>query len=550
PAPQPRYPVRNTRRPPHLNDYIVENDLDDDDVINYNVDYCCATSVYPKSYKEAIKSKDSEKWCEAMNEEISSLSENNTYTLTKLPEGKSIVGARWVYTVKEGKNGEKSYKARYVAKGYSQVPEVDYFETFSPTAKITSIRMLMQLALDLDMEVHQMDVKTAYLNAPVDCELYIEQPEGFVKHSESGEMLVCKLNKSLYGLKQSGRNWNHMLHTFLTSKGFTQLVSDPCVYIKKQNGKTTILLIWVDDIIIASNSTPSLKQVKDDLSCKFKMKDLGILSWFLGINFTFTGNTITMDQIRYIERILIRFKMEGCKPRVTPSELGVNKASAGNSDEPADLKLYQEIVGSLIYVMTSTRPDLSFIVTKLSQHMSNPSNVHLCMAKHVLRYLKGTIDNKLTFKKSKEGLSMHGYCDADWGSSEDRKSITGYVFKLSKDGPAISWKSRKQPTVALSTCEAEYMALAAAVQEAKFLRQLLGEFLSIFILEPTIIHCDNQSAIFLAKNPAQNQRSKHIDIRYHFIRTEIQSRTVDVKYVPSEENLSDLFTKPVTRLKV
>ncbi|CAB3992128.1 Retrovirus-related Pol poly from transposon TNT 1-94 [Paramuricea clavata] len=311
PAPQPRYPVRNTRRPPHLNDYIVENDLDDDDVINHNVDYCCATSVYPKSYKEAIKSKDSEKWCEAMNEEISSLSENNTYTLTKLPEGKSIVGARWVYTVKEGKNGEKSYKARYVAKGYSQVPEVDYFETFSPTAKITSIRMLMQLALDLDMEVHQMDVKTAYLNAPVDCELYIEQPEGFVKHSESGEMLVCKLNKSLYGLKQSGRNWNHMLHTFLTSKGFTQLVSDPCVYIKKQNGKTTILLIWVDDIIIASNSTPSLKQVKDDLSCKFKMKDLGILSWFLGINFTFTGNTITMDQIRYIERILIRFKMEG-----------------------------------------------------------------------------------------------------------------------------------------------------------------------------------------------------------------------------------------------
>ena len=548
--PNSRYPVRHTRRPTHLNDYVVANDLDNNDLIGYNVDYCCATLVYPKTYKEAIESPDSEKWHKAMNEEMKSLNENDTYTLSQLPEGKSAVGSRWVYTVKENQHGEQRYKARYVAKGYSQVPEIDYFETFSPTAKITSIRVLLQLALDRNMEVHQMDVKTAYLNAPIDCELYIEQPEGFVKYSETGEKLVWKLNRSLYGLKQSGRNWNHMLHTFLTSKGFSQLASDPCVYTRQRNGKTTIVLIWVDDLIIASDSTSSLNEVKEDLSSKFKMKDLGKLAWFLGINFSFSGNTITMDQTKYIEKILNRFQMEGCKPRPTPSELGVNKLTAESSEELADKKLYQEIVGSLIYVMTSTRPDLSFIVTKLSQYMSNPTNTHLSMAKHVLRYLKGTIENKLTFKKSKDGLKLFGYCDADWGSSADRKSITGYVFKLSESGPAISWKSRKQPTVALSTCEAEYMALASAIQEAKFLRQLLGELLNIFALDPTTIHCDNQSAIFLAKNPVQHQRSKHIDIRYHFIRSEIQSGTIDLRYIPSEENLSDLFTKPATKLKV
>ena len=312
----------------------------------------------------------------------------------------------------------------------------------------------------------------------------------------------------------------------------------------------TILLIWVDDIIIASNSASTIREVKEALGQMFRMKDLGRLSWFLNINFTFGTDSISMDQTKYIEKILNRFQMDGCKHRATPSELGVNKIITENSDDLADKKLYQEIVGSLIYVMTSTRPDLSFIVTKLSQYMSNPSNAQFNMAKHVLRYLKGTLEQKLTFTKSKEGINLHGFCDADWGSSEDRKSITGYVFKVTTNGPVISWKSRKQPTVALSTCEAEYMALASAIQEAKFLRQLLGELIGKNKAKATDIYCDNQSAILLSKNPVQHQRSKHIDIRYHFIRSEILSKTVNVKYVTSEENLSDLLTKPITRFKI
>ena len=403
------------------------------------------------------------------------------------------------------------YKARYVAEGYSQVPEIDYFETFSPIGKITSIHLLMQLALDFSLDLHQMDVKTAYLNAPIDCELYVEQPEGFIKCSETGERLVCKLNKFLYGLKQSGRNWNQLLHNFLTSKNFLQSVSDPCVYIRHYNhGELTILLIWVDDIIIASNSASTLREVKEALGQMFRMKDLERLSRFLNINFTFGTDSISMDQTKYIEKILNRFQMDGCKHRATPSELGVNKILTENSDDLADKKLYQEIVGSLIYVMRPTRPDLSFIVTKLSQYMSN---IQFNMAKHVLRYLKGTLEQKLTFTKSKEGINLHGFCDADWGSSEDRKSITGYVFKVTTNGPVISWKSRKQPTVALSTCEAEYMALASAIQEAKFLSQLPGELIGKNIAKATDIYCDNQNAILLSKNPVQHQHSKHIDIR-------------------------------------
>ena len=340
-----------------------------------------------------------------------------------------------------------------------------------------------------------------------------------------------------------------MLHSFLISKGFTQLKSDPCVYVRRDQDKTTILLIWVDDIIIASNSRPILEEVKRDLNIRFKMKDLHQLSWFLGIKFTFNGTTVTMDQIKYIEKVVRRFQMQDCKPRATPCELGVNKISSESEETFTDKKVYQEIVGSLIYVMTATRPDLSFIVTKLSQFMSNPSSCHLYLAKHVLRYLKGTLDYKLRFRKSMQGENVHGYCDADWGSSEDRKSITGYVFKICEDSSAVSWKSRKQPTVALSTCEAEYMALAAAIQESKFLRNLLTE-LYVLCSVPTTIFCDNQSAIFLSKNPVQQQRSKHIDIRYHFIRDEVKSKIVEIKYIASEENISDIFTKPMTRIQL
>jgi DNA-dependent RNA polymerase auxiliary subunit epsilon len=542
-----RYPRREHTKPKYLEQFVDGSEIEETELVNFTIDYCYRMSDAPKSYQEAMSSDDSSKWQIAMEEEVHALRENETYEIAQLPKGKNTVGGKWVYTIKSGPNGEEKYKARYVAKGYSQIPNIDYHETFSPTAKMTSVRMLMQLAVQYNLTIHQMDVKTAFLNAPIDCELYVEQPKGFVIKGDSGENLVLKLKKSLYGLKQSGRNWNSLLHSYLTNEGFIQSKSDNCVYIKVNNNSITILIIWVDDIMIASNSTESLTEVKKNLSDRFQMKDLGMLSWFLGIEFTCEKEVIKMSQTKYIEAVLRRFRMEDCKPRSSPCET----VSLNEESETVDSRLYREIVGSLVYIMTSTRPDLCYSVTKLSQYLSAPTVVHLNTAKHVLRYLKGTADKGLVFRKSDERVSLIGYCDADWGSSEDRRSITGYGFKLNKNGPLISWKSRKQPTVALSTCEAEYMSLSSAIQEAKFLSQLLNDFL-VESSNPVSLYCDNQGAIALAKNPVQHQRSKHIDIRYHFIRQEIQKGSVNVMYVTSNENVADIFTKalPGSRVKM
>ena len=459
------------------------------------------------------------------------------------------MGAKWVYTIKTNQEGEETYKARFVAKGYSQISDIDYQETFAPTARMSSIRMLLQRAVQNEMIIHQMDVKTAFLNAPIDCEIYIDQPEGFEKHGDHSESLVCKLKKSLYGLKQSGRNWNNLLHTYLINENFTQSLADPCVYVRTtEDERCVIVIVWVDDIIIATSDSNSLQRVKKSLKDRFKMTDLGVLKWFLGTEFQCSESSIKMNQTRYIEKILAKFKMTDCKPKPTPCVLGLDKVLGEESPEMDDPRPYRAIVGSLIYVMTGTRPDLCYIVTKLSQKMSKPTQTDLSTAKHALRYLKGTSKLGLTFRKSSNPLIIQGFCDSDWGASTtDRRSVTGYNYQLSQTGPLISWKSRKQQTVALSTCEAEYIALANAVQEAKFLKQLCIDIRVSIGEGKAFIKIDNQGAMNLAKNPIHHQRSKHIDIRYHFIREEVREDRVSLEYVPTKENIADIFTKPASK---
>ena len=443
-----------------------------------------------------------------MREEMDSLKENDTYELTQLPEGRSAVGGRWIYTVKSSPNSDEKFKARYVAKGYAQVRDLDYHETFSPTARITSIRMLLQLALQENLIVHQMDVSSAYLNAPIDCEIFVDQPEGFEQYDRNGKKLFFRLKKSIYGLKQSGRNWYELLHNFLLKENFDMSLADSCVYSKKVGNLKIIIIFWVDDIIIACSNEQLLNDTKRSLCQNFRMKDFGKLSWFLGIEFKQDSEKFVMVQTRYIEKLLNRFNMKDCKPKATPCDLCVSKVMVSDSEKLPDPRLYREVVGSLIYVMTCTRPDLCYIVTKLSQNMCDPTKAHLNMAKHVLRYLKGTLNIGLTFRKQKsEILGLQGFCDSDWGASSDRRSITGYGFSLCKKGPLISWKSRKQQIVALSTCEAEYVALTSAIQEAKFLSQLLVD-MNGGAKSKVILNVDNQGAICLAKNPVHHQRTK------------------------------------------
>ena len=354
-----------------------------------------------------------------MEDEMYALRENDTFELTTKPENRNTAGGRWVCAIKTGPKGEGKYKARFVAKRYSQIPGVDYHETFSPTARMTSIRILMQLAVQYNLTIHQIDVKTAYLNAPIDCELYVEQPEGFTMTGKDGEYLVYKLRKSLYGLKQSGRNWNSVLHSHLVSEGFIQSQSDSCVYTKISGKSMTIVIIWVDDILIASNYAVTLMNVKGNLGKRFQMKDMGKLSWFLGIEFICEGGVIKMNQTKYIERLLSKFRMENCKPRSTPCEINSHKVGEENS-VPTDNRLYREIIGSLVYIMTATRPDLCYRVMKLSQYLSAPTMSHINTAKHVLRYLKGTANRSLIFRKADQPLHLVGSCDANWGASEDR----------------------------------------------------------------------------------------------------------------------------------
>ena len=289
--------------------------------------------------------------------------------------------------------------------------------------------------------------------------------------------------------------------------------------------------------------------LKNDLSKRFKMKDIGILSWFLGIQFNFRDNSISMSQSNFICKVLDKFDMKDSNPKSIPCDINVNKFNCEESKLLENPTLYREIVGSLIYIMSCTRPDLSYIVTKLSQYMNKPTKAHLNYAKDVLRYLKRTVNYDLVFRKSAHSFHLFGYCDSDWGGSEDRRSISGYCYKLCPDSALISWKSKKQTVFSLSSCEAEYTALTYAIQEGKFLRQLFSDMENRNV-ENFDLFVDNQGALKLANNPVHQQRSKHIDIKYHFIRNDVQNGIVRLIYVPTNSNIADMFTKCVSKIKL
>ncbi|KAF2345088.1 Reverse transcriptase RNA-dependent DNA polymerase, partial [Trinorchestia longiramus] len=340
----------------------------------------------------------------------------------------------------------------------------------------------------------------------------------------------------------SGCNWNNLLHQFLVEQNFVQSLSDS----RESDSGEVIISLWVDDLILASSNAVVLREVKRLLSNKFKMKDLGPISCFLGIEFVVKQDSIEMKQSKYVEKILSKFRTSDCNPKSIPCDPKANKLDVrSDSKNLCDLKLFREIVRSLIYLMTCTRPDICYVVTLLSQHLTRPTNAHLNLCKFVLKYLKGTILFGLKFVKSENPMQITGFSDSDWGGSYDHKSISGYVFKSSSSSSLISWKSKKQNIVALSSCEAEYIALTYAVQEGFFLKQLLCDMDGFD--EPVGIFVDNRGAIDLAKNPVHHQRSKQIDIRYHFIRAIIQDNKAVLSFVPSEENMADMFTKPVTR---
>jgi len=503
---------------------------------------CHASDVIePVSMAEAKKSPQSEQWMEAAQSEYKSLTDNKTWTLVDLPQGRKAIGNKWVFKAKCTTDGVVDrYKARLVAKGFSQKPGVDYYETYAPVVHRSSLRSMLSYAVSRGMLIHQMDVVTAFLNGYLSEEIYMAQPEGFVVAGK--EHLVCKLERSLYGLKQSPRCWNEVLDEFLKSLSFVQSSADHCVYIRDDSSVKVMIAVYVDDLVIMSDTEESMVCVKQSLASRFQMKDLGKLHFCLGISACEDGDSLKLHQKHFIEQMLCKYNMDSCKPASTPMAVDV-KLVKDDGSKPVDPTKYQSIVGSLLYIATATRPDISYAVGALSKFNSSPTETHLTAAKRVLRYLRGTADLGIVF--SKTSMSPIGFSDASWADDdENRRSTSGHVF-IHGEGP-ISWSSRRQSVTALSTAEAEYIAAFDATKEAAWLRMLYAD-LTGSNLPPTTLNIDNQSAISIANNATTTRRSKHMDIRYHYIRDEIARNHIDTVYCPTNDMLADIFTKPLAR---
>jgi hypothetical protein len=502
----------------------------------------------PRTYNEAMKTSESEKWLEAMESEMKSLAKNNVWELVPLPKGRKLVDCRWVLGRKYNSEGKPDrYKARLVAKGFTQEYGLDYEETFAPVVHFNSLRMFLTLAVYSKMNVQQMDVVTAFLYGELEEEIFMKQAPGFEEKTEDG--LVCKLKKSLYGLKQSPRQWYKLLDKFLRDKGYRRSDVDPCIYVKGDDKDVIMIALYVDDLIIASNSEKLMKETKRNLCDRFEMKDLGRLHYCLGIEIVWRDNgTCMFNQSKYIGNVLERFGMKDCKPVSTPINSGTKltkEMSPKTDEEISEMNLvpYRSAVGSLIYLVTGTRPDIAVAVGEVAKYSNNPGKQHWMAVKRILRYLKETINFGINCDP--KSIDLEGYSDADWaGDLDTRRSTTGYLFKLG--GVPICWKSKRQPTVALSTAEAEYMALSMAVQTAIWIRKLLKDF-DFASEEPTVIYEDNQGCIAMAKNPVNHERTKHIDIRYNFVRERVEDKTIVVKYLETTEMLADILTKGLSR---
>lgn len=530
-------------------------------------------SVEPLNLTQAMQRDDWPHWLGAIESELSSLHKAKVWDLVPPPQGCNIVGCRPVFKIKRLADGTiDRYKVRYVAQGYNQVEGVDFNETFAPVAKTASIRAMLALAAWHDLHVHQMDVETAFLNGDLDCPIYMRQPPGSIKPGT--ESLVCLLKKSIYGLKQSGRVWYQKMHDSLVQQhGFEAMQGDHCVYRRDEvdSGSVIWIALYVDDLLIMGNKLTSVKLFKQHLATTFSMKDLGVARYILGIQIhrDLTAGTLTITQSAYIKALTHKFGMEMSRPISTPMEVkhGLSHSQSPitrHEREAMRSTPYLSAVGGIMYAMTSTRPDLAYAVAILSQFGNNPGTTHWIAVKRVLQYMNCTADVGITYRTrssinpSTSKAVIHGFCDADWASNPDnRRSITGYIFLLACG--AVSWAAKSQPTVALSTVEAEYMSYCMAAREAVWWRQLLNQLYynpttssssttsRMVPLPATVMYADNQGAIALSKNPEFHQRTKHISVIWHWIREKVTSKELVLEYLSTHKMAADFLTKSLPR---
>ena len=490
----------------------------------------------PPDYQSAMASEDCAQWQEAVKEEMDDLEKTETWDIILREPRMNVVRNKWVFRIKRKADGSVDrYKARLVAKGFSQKQGIDYNETFSPVVRYDTVRILLSLVPAMDLHVTQFDVKTAFLNGTLDEEVFMEIPEGF---EAEGDM-VCRLKKSLYGLKQSPRQWTSKLKEVMGQFGLNAIVSDPCVFVS--GDKTLIVCCYVDDGLIFWRDEAEKDRLIKGLKSKFDIS-IGDGSAYAGMQIEYRDGAVFVHQEYYLQRVLKRFGMEDCIPASCPAKAHVILRK-NEDDESVDVP-YRELVGSLMYLAVVSRPDIAYAVSVLSQYMSCFSLEHWTAGKEVLRYLKSSPKLGLLFDGT-DGCLV-AYSDSDWaGDTDTRRSRTGNVILL--NGSAVIWTSQRQPIVTLSSSEAEFVAANSAVTSIKWMTDLLVE-LGVE-LEEQVLLMDNQPAIKMIKNPEFHMRTKHIDIRYKFIRERYNEELFSLDFVRSEDQLADFLTKPLPPAK-
>jgi transposase InsO family protein len=514
-----------------------------------------AEALEPRSLAEAKRRPDWPLWEKAVEEELATLKAAGTWRMEEPPAGANIIGSKWVFKAKKDAAGNIArYKARLVAQGFSQVGGVDYDDTYAPVAKLASSRAIIAMANRLRLELHQVDIKGAYLNGVLGANevLYMQHPPGY-KAVDAGTR-VLRLVKTLYGLKQSGRRWYQKLTSIFTSLGFSQCQVDQAVFYKMNAAArvTTVVAVHVDDCTIAASTPELVADLKDGLRKHVEVTDLGQLHWMLGIEVRRDreANTIHLSQRAYIDSILRRYHLNDLKPLSTPMDTQVRLTSEHAPASAAEFAAmrdvpYREAVGALNWAALSTRPDIAFAVATVARFAANPGPVHWEAVKRIYRYLAGTRELWLTYGEMQRALE--GYTDADGSMAEDRRAITGYAFLI--DGGAVSWSSKRQEIISLSTTESEYVAATHGMKEALWLRTLLSDIFGS-LADATTMFSDNQSAIALARDHQYHARTKHIDVRYHWIRWVIEQGSVRLIYCPTDDMVADVLTKALPSTKV
>ena len=511
--------------------------------------------VEPATYVEAINSPEADKWVHAMDEEMKSLKALGTwsYVVVDNKEFKKALPVKWVYKVKLSELGEvERFKARLVAKGFKQIYGVDYTEVYAPVSKHSTLRYLLSLAVTRDMRVHQMDVSTAFLHGDLAEDVKVKQPEGY---HVGGPNTVCQLHKALYGLKQAPRAWYVTISSYLKSAGFVISDADPSLFILQSvEGATVYLLLYVDDILIVSEDIASIEKTKSLLSAKFSVKDLGEARHFLGMQLSFQYDeggvlkNIKLSNEKLVTDILESFDMTDCRTKSVPLDASWKLQKDVGDPLPSENR-FRELVGGILYLANTVRPDLSHSAGLLARFSNQPTSTHLSAGMNVLRYLAATKELGLEWERGKGGLVA--FVDSDYaGDLDGRRSTSGYVFMSS--GAAVSWGSKLQPLVALSTVEAEFISMCTGVQEALWFSKLmsdLGEGEG-----GVVVYTDNTGALANIKGIPISTRTKHIAVRYHRVRDEVEEGAIIPKYVGTAENIADMFTKvlakaPFTKLR-